>query len=111
MGCDQPPVWLLVRCSARYLSNRELEKRGLKPAEDIQILEREPPGKVPVNPLTGATPRRWIQRGGLPFHPKPTQASATFLGRCRRWAARSDGAERLLVDRLMAKACPTSGTG
>ena len=60
------------RCSARYLSDRELEKRGLKPAEDIQILEREPPGKKPVNPLTGATPQRWIQRGvSVPSKTKP----------------------------------------
>lgn len=58
-----PPNGFSCRCQARYLSDRELEKRGLKPAEDIQILERTPPGPIPVNPVTGAMPQRWLQRG------------------------------------------------
>lgn len=47
----------------RYCSDEDLKKRNLKPATDIQILEREPPGNKPVNPATGKSPQRWIQRG------------------------------------------------
>lgn len=93
------------RCSARYLSDRELEKRGIKPAEDIQILEREPPGKMPVNPRTGATPQRWIQRG-VSVPSKSTPGERDILWADPGWdnIPGSDGAERALVDRLMAKA-------
>lgn len=99
------------RCRARYLSDRDLEKKGLKPAADVRILEREPPGKRPVDPLTGETPARWLQRGVSvpdPLHPGE---------RLTLWAdpgwdhlPGSDGAERALVDRLMAKA-ETLGDG
>ncbi len=58
-----PPNGYNCRCRARYLSDRELAARGLKPAQDVRLLEREPPGKRPVNPLTGETPARWLQRG------------------------------------------------
>ncbi len=93
------------RCQMRYLSDRELEKRGLKPAEDIQILEREPPGKKPVNPLTGATPQRWIQRGvSVPSKTKPGERDILWADPGWDNIPGSDGAERALVDRLMAKA-------
>ncbi|MBP6733535.1 MAG: minor capsid protein [Chromatiaceae bacterium] len=100
-----PPCGYSCRCSARYLSDRELEKRGLKPAEDIQILEREPPGKMPVNPRTGATPQRWIQRG-VSVPSKSTPGERDILWADPGWdnIPGSDGAERALVDRLMAKA-------
>lgn len=100
-----PPSGYNCRCSARYLSDRELEKRGLKPAEDIQILEREPPGKKPVNPLTGATPQRWIQRGvSVPSKTKPGERDILWADPGWDNIPGSDGAERALVDRLMAKA-------
>ena len=107
------PAWAVVapnnsyncRCRARYLSDRDLEKRGLKPAEDIQILEREPPGKQPVNPRTGATPQRWIQRGvSVPSKTKPGERDILWADPGWDNIPGSDGAERALVDRLMAKA-------
>ena len=104
-ACIAPPVGYNCRCRARYLSDRDMEKRGLKPAEDIQILEREPPGKQPVNPLTGATPQRWIQRGvSVPSKTKPGERDILWADPGWDNIPGSDGAERMLVDRLMAKA-------
>lgn len=107
------PAWSVVapsnsyncRCRARYLSDRDLEKRGLNPAGDIQILEREPPGKMPVNPRTGATPQRWVQRGvSVPSKTKPGERDILWADPGWDNIPGSDGAERALVDRLMAKA-------
>ena len=67
-----PPNGYNCRCRARYLSDRELAARGLKPATDVRVLERAPPGKRPADPLTGETPARWLQRGVSvpdPFNP------------------------------------------
>ncbi|MBP6583190.1 MAG: minor capsid protein [Chromatiaceae bacterium] len=106
-----PPCGYSCRCSARYLSDRELEKRGLKPAEDIQILERDPPGKVPVNPLTGDSPERWIQRGvSVPDHLNPGERLTLWADPGWDHLPGSDGAERALVDKLLAKA-ETLGDG
>ena len=100
-----PPCGYSCRCSARYLSDRELERRGLTPSESVQILEREPPGKKPVNPLTGATPQRWIQRGvSVPSKTKPGERDILWADPGWDNIPGSDGAERALVDRLMAKA-------
>ncbi len=100
-----PPNGYLCRCRARYLSDEDLRKRGLKPAEDIQILEREPPGKMPVNPLTGDTPQRWIQRGvSVPSKTNPGERDILWADPGWDNIPGSDGAERMLVDRLMAKA-------
>ena len=100
-----PPNGYNCRCRARYLSDRELEKRGLKPAEDIQILEREPPGNKPVNPATGESPQRWIQRGvSVPSKTRPGERDILWADPGWDNIPGSDGAERALVDRLMAKA-------
>ena len=104
-GVVAPPSGWNCRCRARYLSGRDMEKRGLKPAEDIQILEREPPGKQPVNPLTGATHQRWIQRGvSVPSKTNPGERDILWADPGWDNIPGSDGAERALVDRLMAKA-------
>jgi len=107
------PEWAIIapsngyncRCRARYLSQAELDERGLTPAADARILEREPPGERPVDPLTGATPERWIQRGvSIPDAKSPT-------GRAYLWPdpgwdhlPGSDGAERALVDKVLERA-------
>lgn len=104
-----PPNGYNCRCRARYLSDRELDKRGLKPAEDIQILERDPPGKVPVNPLTGDMPQRWIQRGvSVPDPRHPGELLTLWADPGWDHLPGSDGAERMLVDKLMAKASQLS---
>lgn len=104
-GVVAPPCGYSCRCRARYLSDRELEKRGLKPAEDIQILEREPPGNKPVNPATGESPQRWIQRGvSVPSKTRPGERDILWADPGWDNIPGSDGAERALVDRLMAKA-------
>lgn len=99
-----PPNGYNCRCRARYLSDRELASRGLKPADDVRILEREPPGHRPVDPLTGETPARWVQRG-------VSMPSTTGHGRDVLYAdpgwdhiPGTDGSERALVDRLMERA-------
>ncbi len=93
------------RCRARYLSDEDLKKRNLKPATDIQILEREPPGNKPVNPATGESPQRWIQRGvSVPSKTNPGERDILWADPGWDNIPGSDGAERALVDRLMAKA-------
>ncbi len=113
------PAWAVVapsnsyncRCRARYLSDRDLENKGLKPAADVRILEREPPGKRPVDPLTGETPARWLQRGvSVPDPLNPGERLTLWADPGWDHLPGSDGAERALVDRLMAKA-ETLGDG
>lgn len=96
------------RCRARYMSQRELDARGLAPAEDVRILERTPQ-RVPVDRLTGESPARIIERG------VSVADGNAEGGRVTLWADRgwdhlpgSDGAERMLVDRLMEKAASLS---
>ena len=93
------------RCRARYLSDRELADRGLKPAADVQILEREPPGKRPVDPLTGETPERWVQRGVSVADPT-REGGRAVLYADPGWdhIPGSDGAERALADKVLARA-------
>lgn len=105
-----PPNGYNCRCRARYLSQRELDKRGLKPADDVRILERTPQ-QVPVDPVTGESPARILERGVSVADPKAKGGRATL------WADRgwdhlpgSDGAERALVDEVMRKA-KTLGDG
>ncbi|MBP6808854.1 MAG: minor capsid protein [Chromatiaceae bacterium] len=107
------PAWAVVapsnsyncRCRARYLSDRDLENKGLKPAADVRILEREPPGKRPVDPLTGETPARWLQRGvSVPDPLNPGERLTLWADPGWDHLPGSDGAERALVDKLMAKA-------
>ncbi len=124
------PAWAVIapangyncRCRARYLSDRELANRGLKPAEDVRILEREPPGRMkhdpltgepvgtrPLDPLTGETPDRWIQRGiSVPDPLKPGERLTLWADPGWDHLPGSDGAERLLVDQVMAKATTLS---
>jgi hypothetical protein len=100
-----PPNGYNCRCSARYLSDRELEKRGLKPAEDVRILEREPPGKRPVNSMTGDSPQRWVQRGvSVPSQTNPGERDILWADPGWDHIPGSTGAERRLVDRLVARA-------
>ncbi len=58
-----PPNGFNCRCRARNLSQRELDARGLTVATDTQIHSRAPEGERPVDPRTGETPERWLQRG------------------------------------------------
>lgn len=103
-----PPNGYNCRCRARYMSQRELDARKLKLAEDVRILERMP--QQPVGDvLTGEAPERVIERGVSVADPEGEN------GRAILWADRgwdhlpgSDGAERALVDRLMAKAATLS---
>lgn len=99
-----PPNGYNCRCRARYLSDRELAARGLTPETDVAILERDPPGKRPLDPLTGETPGRWIQRGVSV--PSRTGDGRDVLYADPGWdhLPGSIGAERKLVDRLMARA-------
>ncbi len=112
-----PPNGYNCRCRARYLSDRELAARGLTPETDVRILEREPPGRMkndpltgeptttrPVDPLTGETPDRWLQRGVSV--PSRTGDGRDVLYADPGWdhLPGSIGAERRLVDRLMARA-------
>ena len=100
-----PPNGYNCRCRARYLSDRELAARGLKPAQDVRLLEREPPGKRPVNPLTGETPARWLQRGvSVPDPLNPHERLTLWADPNWDHLPGSDGAERMLVDKLMARA-------
>ena len=100
-----PPNGYNCRCRARYLSDRELAARGLKPAQDVRVLEREPPGKRPADPLTGETPARWRQRGvSVPDPFNPNERLTLWADPNWDHLPGGDGAERLLVDRLMASA-------
>lgn len=104
-----PPNGYNCRCRARYLSDRELANRGLKPAEDVRILEREPPGNRPVDPLTGETPARWLQRGvSVPDPRNPRDRLTLWADPGWDHLPGSTGAERALVDKLMATATTLS---
>ncbi len=60
---------------------------------------------MPVNPMTGDTPQRWIQRGvSVPSKTKPGERDILWADPGWDNIPGSDGAERMLVDRLMAKA-------
>lgn len=126
------PAWAVVapsnsyncRCRARYLSDRDLEEKGIKPAADVRILEREPPGRMkyhpltgepvgtrPIDPLTGETPDRWLQRGvSVPDPLNPGERLTLWADPGWDHLPGSDGAERALVDKLLAKA-ETLGDG
>ena len=100
-----PPNGYNCRCRARYLSDRELAARGLKPAEDVRVLEREPPGNRPVDPLTGETPARWLQRGvSVPDPLNPGERLIMWADPNWDHLPGSTGAERALVDKLMSTA-------
>lgn len=58
-----PPNGYNCRCRARNLSERELKARGLKVQTDTRLVEREAPGKAPIDPRTGETVPEWRQRG------------------------------------------------
>lgn len=104
-GVVSPPNGYSCRCRARYLSDRELANRGLKPAEDVRILEREPPGTRPIDPLTGETSGRWLQRGvSVPDPHNPGERLTLWADPNWDHLPGSAGAERRLVDRLMARA-------
>ena len=111
------PAWAVIappngyngRCRARYLSVRELAARGLKPADDVRVLERPPPGNRPVDPLTGETPARWTQRGvSVPDPLNPGQRLTLWADPNWDHLPGTDGIERALVDKLMATAAELS---
>lgn len=104
-GVVSPPNGYNCRCRARYFSDGELSERGLTPAADVHLMERQPPGKRPADPLTGETPARWVQRGVSVAD--PTREG----GRAVLWAdpgwdhiPGSTGAERALADQVLARA-------
>lgn len=100
-----PPNGYNCRCRARYLSDRELAARGLKPATDVRVLERAPPGKRPADPLTGETPARWLQRGvSVPDPFNPNQRLTLWADQNWDHLPGSIGAERKLVDRMIRQA-------
>jgi len=100
-----PPNGYNCRCRARYLSDQELADRGLKPATDVQLLERDPPGRRPADPLTGETPARWVQRGVSVADPTQDSGRAVLYAD-PGWdhLPGSDGAERALVERVLKRA-------
>jgi SPP1 gp7 family putative phage head morphogenesis protein len=100
-----PPNGYNCRCRARYLSGRALDRRGLKPEEDVRILERPPPGRTPLDPLTGETPARWVQRGvSVPDPLRPGERAILWADPGWDHLPGSDGAERALVDKLLQRA-------
>lgn len=102
-----PPNGYNCRCRFRNLSQRELDKRGLRLAEDVRILERSVKG--PVDPLTGEGPARLIERGvSVPDLAKPGERLTLWADRGWDHLPGSDGAERALVDQVMAKAASLS---
>jgi len=100
-----PPNGYNCRCRARYFSDQELADRGLKPALDVQLLERDPPGRRPTDPLTGETPARWVQRGVSVADPTQDSGRAVLYAD-PGWdhLPGSDGAERALVERVLERA-------
>lgn len=104
-----PPNGYNCRCRARYMSQEELDERGLKLAEDVRILERMPLRPV-GDPVTGEAPERVIERGVSVADPQGENGKA-ILWADRGWdhLPGSDGAERALVDRVMEKARDLGG--
>ncbi len=99
-----PPNGYNCRCRFRTLSQRELERRGLKVEEDIRLIERTPQ-RVPTDPLTGESPARVIERGvSIPDPASPGERLTLWADRGWDHLPGSDGAERALVDRVMARA-------
>lgn len=99
-----PPNGYNCRCRARYMSDRELAQRGLTPETDVRLLERTPE-RVPTDPLTGETPARIIERGvSVPSRTRPGERDVLWADRGWDHLPGSDGAERALVDRIMATA-------
>jgi len=105
------PEWAVIaptngyncRCRARYLSDRELARRNLAPAEGVRILER--PAPAPADPLTGESPAPRMQRGVSIADPlSPTGRSVLWADVGWDHLPGSDGAERALVDQVMTKA-------
>lgn len=92
------------RCRARYMSQDELDERGLKLAEDVRILERMP--QQPVGDvLTGEAPERVTERGVSAADPQGENGKA-ILWADRGWdhLPGGTGAERRLIDRMMVRA-------
>lgn len=58
-----PPNGFNCRCRARNLSEKEVERRGLKVENDVRLHEREASGQPPVDKRTGETLGEWRQRG------------------------------------------------
>lgn len=73
-----PPSGFNCRCRARNLSERELQRRGLKVQTDVKLLERDAPGTPPVDKRTGETPAEWKQRGISIPDPKSPGDRITF---------------------------------
>ncbi|AUB83229.1 PBECR2 nuclease fold domain-containing protein [Candidatus Thiodictyon syntrophicum] len=76
----------------------------------MQILEREPPGRRPVDPLTGETPARWVQRGVSVADPT-REGGRAVLYADPGWdhIPGSDGAERALAQRVLKGAVQRGG--
>lgn len=109
-----PPSSYNCRCRARYMSQDELDARGLKLAEDVRILERMPERPV-GDVLTGEAPEQVIERGVSVQVPKSERYPD---GRATLWVDRGwdhlpggSGVERALIDRLMTRADAVGGAG
>lgn len=99
-----PPSGYSCRCRARYMSQDELDERGLKLAEDVRILERMPQRPV-GDVLTGEAPARVIERG-VSVADTQGENSRAILWADRGWdhLPGGTGAERRLIDRMMVRA-------
>ena len=101
-----PPNGYNCRCRARYLSSRELDQRDLKPETDVRILQRTPE-KPPADRLTGESPARIIERGvSVPSRARSGERDVLWADRGWDHLPGSDGAERGLVTKALARARP-----
>jgi SPP1 gp7 family putative phage head morphogenesis protein len=98
-----PPNGYNCRCRARYLSQAELDARGLKPETDTRLLEQRPE-RVPVDRATGESPARVIKRG-VSVPSRDGHGRDTLMADLG-WdhLPGGTGGERKLVERMMARA-------
>jgi SPP1 gp7 family putative phage head morphogenesis protein len=97
-----PPNGYNCRCRARYLSQRELDRRGLTPETDVRLLER--------TSTAAGSPDRAIERGvSVPSLTRPGERDVLWADRGWDHLPGSDGAERALVDRVLARAAEVGG--
>ncbi len=80
-----PPNGFNCRCRARNLSDRELARRGLRAESEAQIVERDYPGRPPVDRRTGETLPPELQRGVSVPDPAGPEGSRKVMWVDRGW--------------------------